>query len=313
MTRKGLLALALLLVALLAGWWFGRPMVQPQPAPAAFWIPALQGRVEQVTAIEVRRPGQPLVRLERHAQGWVLPAKADYPADQASVARLLQGLAAARKRHAESFDQADEQALQVRLELAGNPPLPLLIGNPAQQGGQRVRRADEQQGWLIDQTIELPANELHWLDRRISAIAFATVRELVLEYSHERLSLFREQVAEPELRLRELPAGRQLAFASAASECARLFADLQFSEVAPLAQVGFKGKPALRFRLETFAGGSLAGELFVQANQAWLVLTHSQGLTAQELPGKAGWIYRLEPEQYQALAKKLTDLIVAKP
>lgn len=326
MTRKGLLALALLLAALLGGWWFSRPVV-PAQAPVAVakpWLPVLQGRLEQVTAVEVRRPGQPLVRLERRPQGWVLPAKADYPADQASVARLLQELAAARlvAPLTSSPDSlglvepgaADAQALRVQVELAGMPTLVLLIGQPAQQGGQLVRRADEQQAWRIDRAIELPANELHWLDRRVTAIAFASIRELVLRHAQGTpLHLFRELAREPGLRVRGLAAGRQQAAMAAANDCAMPFADLQFNEVAPLAQIGFKGKPALRFSLSTFAGGQLDGELFVQAEQPWLILGESQGLTAQELPGKPGWAYRLEPAQYRMLAKKLTDLLVAIP
>lgn len=325
MMRKGLLGLVLLLAALLAGWWFSHPVVSvQQPAVTAQpWLPVLQGRLEQVTALEVRRPGQPLVRLERRLQGWVLPAKADYPADQASVAELLQALAAAHKvaplkGSPESLGlteqgAADVQAMRIQVELAGMPALVLLIGKPAGQGGQLVRRADEQQAWQVDQQIELPATELQWLDRRVTAIAFTSVRELILRQPGAApVHLFREHAADATLQLRKLPAGRQ-PLATALSDCVMPFADLQFTEVAPLAQIGFKGKPALRFSLSTASGGRLDGELYVQAEQPWLILGESQGLTAQELPGKPGWAYRLEAAQYRMLAKKLTDLLVAIP
>lgn len=327
MLRQSLIALALLLVALSAGWWFNRPLEAPPAAVAQPWLPALQGQAATITAIEVRRPGQPLVRLERREQGWVLPAKADYPADQAAVSALLRALLAAHKvaprtanpalfaqLELDEKDGAEGQAIRLSLEQAGAVPTALLIGKPGQQGGQLVRRADEQQSWLVDQRVELPATELQWLDRRVSAIPFATVRELTLRYPQgEVLRLFRSSAQEPDLQVRELPKSRQLAFASIANGSAMPFADLQFNEVAPLSQIGFKGKPALRFSLSTFAGATLDGEVFVQAEQPWLVLGKAQGFDAQSLPGTSAWAYRLEPTQYQMLAKKLTDLLTKKP
>lgn len=326
MKRKTLIILALLVVALLAAWHFTREAERPKALPQAeAWLPDLQPA--QVEAIDVQRPDQPSVRLQRQEQGWVLPAKADYPANQSLVAGVLKALSEARKveprtRNPELYGRlglaeqgaAEQQAVRLTLERGSMAPLQLLIGKPGQQEGQLVRGAGEAQSWLVSQRIELPATELDWLDRRVTAVPFSEVKTLQVEHADgQQLQLFRDQAEESNLQVRNLPKDGKLAFDGAADGMARLFADLQFADAAPLAQLSFEGKPSLRFSLQTFAGQTLEGRFFAKADQHWLLLDKGSDLSAAELPGRSDWAYRIEPYQYQSLAKKLTDLLAAKP
>ena len=321
MNRKTLFVLAVLALALVAGWYFTSQVGLPRvPAQAERWLPGVQ--VAQVKAIEVQRGDQPLVRLERREQGWVVPAKADYPADQGVVNKLLKALAEARKVEPRTANpelygrlgladkgEAEQRAVRLTLE-QGEAPLRLLIGKPGQQDGQLVRRADEAQSWLVSQRIELPASELDWLDRRVTAIPFAEVRELDLRHAGgERLTLARDKAEQANLQVRDLPKGKRLAFDGAANGFGQFFADLRFADAAPLAQLGFDGKPALEFSLTTFAGKTLKGRFYGKADQHWLLLEQGSGLSASEVPGRSDWAYRVEPYQYQSLARKLTDLL----
>lgn len=321
MNRKTLFVLAVLALALVAGWYFTSQVgLRRVPAQAERWLPGVQ--VAQVKAIEVQRGDQPLVRLERREQGWVVPAKADYPADQGVVNKLLKALAEARKVEPRTAnpelygrlglaDKGEAEQRGVRLTLEqGEAPLQLLIGKPGQQDGQLVRRADEAQSWLVSQRIELPASELEWLDRSVTAIPFAEVRELDLRHAGgERLTLARDKAEEANLQVRDLPKGKRLAFDGAANGFGQFFADLRFADAAPLAQLGFDGKPALEFSLTTFAGKTLKGRFYGKADQHWLLLEQGSGLSASEVPGRSDWAYRVEPYQYQNLARKLTDLL----
>ncbi|BCR25721.1 DUF4340 domain-containing protein [Aquipseudomonas alcaligenes] len=321
MNRKTLFVLAVLALALVAGWYFTSQVGLPRvPAQAERWLPGVQ--VAQVKAIEVQRGDQPLVRLERREQGWVVPAKADYPADQGVVNKLLKALAEARKVEPRTANpelygrlgladkgEAEERAVRLTLE-QGEAPLRLLIGKPGQQEGQLVRRADEAQSWLVSQRIELPASELDWLDRRVTAIPFAEVRELDLRHAGgERLTLARDKAEEANLQVRDLPKGKRLAFDGAANGFGQFFADLRFADSVPLAQLGFEGKPALEFSLTTFAGKTLKGRFYGKADQHWLLLEQGSGLSASEVPGRSDWAYRVEPYQYQSLVRKLTELL----
>ena len=324
MNRRTLSILTVLVLALVAGWYFTRQVSRPPlPAQAEAWLPDLQP--QQVSAIEIQRADQPLVRVERREQGWVLPAKAGYPADQGAANQLLNALVEARKVEPRTANpelygrlgladkgDAEQQGIRIKLE-QGEQPLQLLIGNPGQQDGQLVRRADEAQSWLVNQRIELPPTELAWLDRRVTAVPFAEIHTLEMRHaSGEQLKLFRNKIDDINLQVRDLPKGKRLAFDGAANGAGLFFADLRFSDAAPLAQVSFEGKPVLQFTLTTFGNRHLKGRLYDKAEQYWLVLDPSSDLLAVERPALAGWAYRLEAQQYQSLAKKLTDLLSGK-
>ena len=205
MNRKSLFMLTVLAVALVVAWyWIGQTQRSPEVAQMPAWLPELQA--VQVSAIDVQRAGQPKVRLERREQGWVVPDKADYPADQAAVAALLNALVEARRVEPRTANpelygrlglaeqgESEQQAVRLTLEQTEQPPLALLIGKPGQHDGQLVRQVGDPQSWLISRRIELPATELQWLDRRITAVPFSAVRELDLQHATgERLTLLRD-------------------------------------------------------------------------------------------------------------------------
>ncbi|MBU3057699.1 DUF4340 domain-containing protein [Pseudomonas indica] len=327
MGRRSLSFLALLAAALLiAFFWLQR---EPQPVATAQepLLPMLQGKFNEVSAIEIQRPGQPLVRLARKDGVWVVPAKSDYPAAGQPLAELLRALSEARKVEAKTRNpefhgrlgvaeqgKEDEQATRVTLERGTGEPVRLLIGKAAPQGrGQMVRLAGDPQVWLVNQSIEMPANELAWLDRRVTVIPFGDIREFDLRHAGgEQLTLFRESKDEPNLKVRQMPQGQRLAYEAVANGMVMPLSRLDFAEAAPLAQVQFKGKPELEFTLATFAGGRLKGAVYAQGGEHWLTLPEREGLSEAEVPAKADWTYRLEPYQYQAMAKKLKDLLPEK-
>lgn len=325
MGRNGVIGLAVLVGVLALGWYAAEHRQQTARVHTdEAWLPALQGKTQQVRAIEMAQPGQLHVRLERRENGWLVPAKAGYPALPGLVERLLDVLEKARKVEARTHNPErlaqlglaelgaiEQQAVRLSVQLADGQALMLLIGKPGQQGGQLVRMVGDAQSWLIDQSIELPQTELQWLDRRVTQIPFAEVRELALEQPRVApLVLHHEDGEGSNVLVRDVPSGRRLTHEAAANSMVLLFADLRFADAAPLAQVGFKGEPALRFRLTTTSGQQLAGALHQQGEQYWLTLKPGSGLDAQRLPGKPDWAYRVETTAYQTLAKKLTDLLV---
>lgn len=322
MNRKSLFMLAVLAVALVVAWyWIGQTQRSPEVAQMPAWLPELQA--VQVSAIDVQRAGQPKVRLERREQGWVVPDKADYPADQAAVAALLNALVEARRVEPRTANpelhgrlglaeqgESEQQAVRLTLEQTEQPPLVLLIGKPGQHDGQLVRQVGDPQSWLISRRIELPATELQWLDRRITAVPFSAVRELDLQHATgERLTLLRDTPQDASLQPSELPRGKRLAFEGAANGMGQFFADLRFADAAPLAQLDFAGKPALRFTLRTFDDKTLKGRIHSKGEQYWLLLDEGSELSASELFGRSDWAYRVEAYQYQSLSRKLTDLL----
>lgn len=199
------------------------------------WLPELDSATLSGLHMQFA-DGSPDIRVERRAGAWVLPAKADYPADRLRLSALLEALAEARKVEAKSAnpknhallglaERGEGQALRLSLHWQSGEPLVLLVGKDAQHGGSFVRRLGDPQAWLIDKRLPLPNNELEWLDRRIATLPFARVRELQLRYPKgERLDLYRDDAGQPNLQVRQLPTGRKLAYEAAANGAATLFA-----------------------------------------------------------------------------------------
>jgi hypothetical protein len=325
MGRKGLwILIAAVLVLALGYFWASQQRSTPAPTERLALLSALQGQLNQVQAIEVERPEQPVVRVERGGDGWQVPAKLNYPADAQALGQTLRALSEARVVEARTSNPAyharlglaesgaaEEQGVRVRLEFADQTPrIELRVGNVGSRSGQLVRLAGEDQVWLVDRDIPLPASELAWLDRRVTQIPFAQIRQVDVRHADgEQLTVLREQAGEPNLRVRQLPDDGKLAYEAIANGMATLFADLRFNDALPLDQLQFREPPVLRFELQTFDNGSLNGEVHVRAEQYWLVLGDNTGLTAEQLPAASGWAFAIEARDYQALARRLKDLL----
>ena len=329
MGRKALVFLALLALLLGASYLWLQRDGQPQDEGREAWLPELKGRAAQVALIEVQVGNEPAVRLAREGDHWVLPAKEGYAAASQPLADLLKALLETEKVEARTANpqlharlglaeegETGERASRVRIEFGGaaaaDAPLELRVGNPASQGaGQLVRRAGEEQVWLISRNIPLPATELDWLDRRVTSIAFADVRELDVRYaSGEQITVYRDEQTQSNLKVRQLPKDRALPFEAAANGMATLFANLRLSDALPLAQLPFdREKPALRFVLQTFADGRLEGQVYRHGEEYWLTLPVREGLSAEQVPGREQWAFRIETQHYQALAKRLPELL----
>lgn len=325
MGRKHLIGLALLVAVLAAPYAWLQRDEKPARVEREALFPGFASQSAGVRAIEVHRPGEPAVRVEREdGQRWRVPAKAGYPARTQAVVELLEALAGARKVQAtdaspalpglaEDGDPAN-QATRLNLEREGGAPLALLVGRPArQEEGQWVRVPGESRAWLIDRDIELPPTELAWLDRRVAALPLADIQRLEVRHATgERLVLSREHSGDAGFDVALLPVGRHLARADVANGLPAVFADLDFADAAPRQQATFKAPPVLTFSLRTFAGGQASGSVYAQGDQHWLVLDSRTDLTDGQWPGRSDWAYRLDDDRYQALATPL-DRLLAKP
>lgn len=326
MGRKGLIALGVIVLLCVLGYLALQRSQQQSTAQVeqGLWLAAEQGYLGSLQALEIESPGQPPVRIERHGEAWVVPAKADYPAAPQPLADLLRGLREARIVEAKTANPqwharlglaeqggAGEQAQRIKLHFEGHPELDLLLGKPSQQGvGQLVRRAGENQVWLIDQTLQLPTRELDWLDRRITDIPFTSIARLALRHADgQTLTLTRADAKQYNFAVEELRKDQKLSFEGAANGVATLFSNLQFADAAPLAQVGFKQAPVLQLSLSGFDGQKLQGALYKQGDAYWLVLDKHEGFKEGEISARPDWAYRLEPDQAQRLTKTVRDLL----
>ena len=300
----------LLLVLLCAGLFMGLrpPLPVTLPQAALLW-PGLDGQQAQVQQLELRRGVLPAVLLQRQGAGWVLPAAAGYPARAVEVESLLLALGSARRleprtasveNHAQLglAEQGEGGALHLTLTLAGQTRT-LLIGNLSARGGQLVRWRGDPQVWLIDRSLQTPASELAWLDRRISSIPFSSVQRLRIQ--RPDAPLLQLSRTDPQADLTVEPPGRSLP-AAEANAMAGLFARFEAADLLPTSQLTFRERPLLQLQLECFGGGQLSASIHRRGEHYWLLPGEAHGLGGQ-LYWQSGWAYRIEAQQYQLLAR----------
>lgn len=187
MRLVGMAVLALALVGL--AMWFARQDV-PQshsPSQGLLW-PQLEG----VERIEFRAAGDVVLEaLERRDGGWRVAGRDGWWADAGRVEALLRELGRARKLEAKTAiserhallgvaDISSPAATGIAVDLAyAGGSRSLLVGdaNPY-SSGRFVRFADEDQAWLVDATLDLPADPRQWLDRELLDVASRRVQRL---------------------------------------------------------------------------------------------------------------------------------------
>ncbi|MCY1445155.1 hypothetical protein D9M71_616610 [compost metagenome] len=210
-------------------------------------------------------------------------------------------------------EKGEGAAVRLTLERSNGGPVDILMGKTAQQGGQFVRQPGDDQVWLIDKSLQLPPNELDWLDRRVTSIPFEQIGEVSVNYPKgETLTVYRDKADEPNLKVRQPPKDAKLAYEAVANGMATPFGHLTFTDAAPLDQVQFKAPPSLTLSLKTLDGAELNGELHQQGGLPWLVLKRVEQFPDGQIQARQGWAYRIEPYQYESIARHPADLLEKK-
>lgn len=186
MTPRSLWALVLALglgTVVMSLAWSLWPRAMPASSHGGLLLPELSARLPSLSRVVVRGAGAAVVAtLTRpDAQSpWQVAERQDWPANAGAVAALLDGLAKAQQREAKTRDVARHSRLGVEaiqaadaagLEVClgeGGEPLCVLLGdaNPA-TGHRYLRRSEQAQVWLTDQTLDVPRTTEGWLDRRL--------------------------------------------------------------------------------------------------------------------------------------------------
>lgn len=286
--------------------WLALLLLLPLAAGAAPWTAELA----QLDALELRRDGQPPVRLARQGPLWVLVDKAGYPADQSLVRSFLGALATAQPLEHVAAETVPRD-IRITLRRGDAAPQRLYLASEPNPEGRLLYLGDEARPWRVDGPLPLPLQELNWLDRRLLAVPPAELRELQLHKANgSQLVFFRH--GDAPMRLEQLPSGQPPA-AQALEELLAVFAGLRFSEVVPGDQLAFSKRPRLRFTLRTQGGARVEGAVYRHRNFHWLTLAPGAGLPANQQAGRAGWLYRLEYWQVSLLERELAAYRVADP
>lgn len=176
----GIVALALAVLAAVLGL---QNRWQYQPKSNQRFFPELEGRLNDVSRLQVQIAGFDPVTVERQGERWGVAERDGYPADLGLLRRELLALAQLQRvesmtRNPEKYDRLGLQALdvkgsearEIRLWAGDQPLVQMLAGKSGPGGGTYVRLKDDPQSWLGSAAVNSPSQPADWLDKELFSL-----------------------------------------------------------------------------------------------------------------------------------------------
>ena len=320
------------------------------PEGGGLLLPDLKAQINAIDTVSIAA-GEASATIAQRDGRWVVASRDGYPADTGKLREALLALADAGKleqktSNPERYEQlglAGEAA--TRVELSGDDvDVAVILGNSAQRSYRYAMLDGAAETWLIDTDPELPADGTEWLLADLLDIkADAVVSVEIAHADGETIRLSRGE--DGRLGVDNLPAGRELTYATVVNPIAGALAALQLEDVrAPAAE---PGSPDVTARFRTSDGLLVTAHRFdgeADDAEAWFALAaeapEPAGESADEpvaaeqdadadpvdeadapaAPSAAeraadinatveGWLYRLPTYKADQLAKRWDDLL----
>ncbi|MFC1719979.1 DUF4340 domain-containing protein [Pseudomonadota bacterium] len=311
-------------------------------------VPGLADQVNDIHWLRLTGAGGKVIAtLQRENLAWVVVEASGYRADWERVKNLLSSLSQAEVIEEKTSkpeyyarlgveDVSSDDAAGVLIEFAGETGLPaVIIGNSAQgRSGQYARLKDSAKSVLIDSRIDVPRDQIGWLNKNIVDIPEAEVVEYeIIQPDGESMKAKKASADDENFKLQNIPEGREIKPGWNVDAPANSLADLDFQAVMPAMQLDWEG--ATRCRILTADGLLLEAEVqTVQRGEGeeateehWLRLnaevyaatgTGEEGVTensdalarAQELDGRVeGWAYQIPAYRSESMTRRMEDLL----
>ena len=240
-------------------------------------FPDLGSRLGDVAEVRIEDAGNS-VTIKRDGEGWTLPGKFGYPADQGRVRGAL--LDATRidllevrtadpalygRLGVQNPDQQGSRAVRLSLLDAGGGTLAaVLIGDrpqgsgvysPDQRGGSGrayVRRPDEIQSWLASGVPDLSADSEYWLNDQLLSLVQDRVKRVTVHHADgATIRIYRDSPGgdngDDRFSIADLPDERIARTADGPATLAMGLAFLSFDDVKPADDVDWSGGSEVLF------------------------------------------------------------------
>lgn len=291
MTSRRLLILGIAaIVAIAAGVWLaGRQGSSGSSAGSSALYPGLKEQLNSVTAIRIYKAGDArVVELRRQGDSSTVSERDNYPADEGKLRRLLVAIADAKvyeekTSNPEGYatlgveDTQGNGATSMRIELVGTPqPVNLIVGK--QGAGAKstyVRRAGEQQSWLINTSIDTSGTPEAWLRKDIIDVSADRMQSATVETKGAKAyTAAKGTRADANFAVEGLPKGKSLSAPSAANSAAMALTGLSLADVRA-ANAFQSTPPAAHATFKTFDGLVVEVDGWVQDEKHYVALRPS--------------------------------------
>lgn len=270
MNAKQLVVAAVTVVVIVAAWKVSQDRAPQTDIARESLAPELLEAINTASSLKlVQKEKQ--TRLTRNGDAWVLANRDNFAANGADVRRTLLQLTELRIIEAKTSDPArysklgvndisDEGASGTAVSVAdatGGTLLELIVGNTRQAGGgeQRyVRLEGDSQSWLVEGTLEVPADPIRWVDASVTDIDSDQVREVRVSSGDEaEVHILKQEHDDSFFVLQNIPQGFEAKSKATVSSIGALLLDLRFNDVIKASKLA--GLDPLRtVKLTTFDG-----------------------------------------------------------
>lgn len=316
-------------------------------------LPGLSAALNDVERVTVVGAGNvPIATLERGERYWTLAERAGYRADVGRIRRNLIALGDARVVEQKTTDPALHARLGVEdladagatgrefIVEAPTETFRLVVGTTGVRGAMAyVRRPDAAQSFLVSADLDPGEGTVDWLQRDLVDIDADRIHSVTITHPDgEVLRIEKPTPDSPDFSIADMPADRELQYATILDPMSALLTGLAMDDVAPADDVPNDESPVTarfatfdglvvdaavsetetgsRVRFSASADAALAGR-FAPPNNAGgdtgdRLSFAAVGEEAERLDEIfAGWVYTLPSFKTEQLTRRLADLLLA--
>ena len=303
MKVAGLFAMAVLSIALL--FQINPDDVEESPRLV---FPGLKEQLPALTGIEVTNPNGNSVSIVKQQDNWVLEGKSGYSVDFSKLSRFLVNVSELRiaeektsisTNHSRLGVAENDQGAGTRV-IVSPGEYSLLVGKEAPSKGSFVRYAGDAQVYLTSKPVAASANWIEWIDPVVINIEPANVREVTIDMPSAPLLFANRNEASGEFELREIPAGRELKYATVADSLTRLLVNVRMLDVEPYNPVIFDDPGNTRLVL-------LSGEIIIVRS----IIVGDRFMMHIDRKNLADWQFEISENTYNELNQNMESMLKA--
>lgn len=273
MKSKSLIAVAATLLVAGAAWYVSHLRAPETDVGTPPLFPDLVSRVNDVKRVEIDSRANRAVLVGDGAT-WRIENRDGYPARFEDVKRTILALGELKiiepktrlpemYTHIGVEDVGEEgsKSIQVTLKDASGASIASLIVGKERaassgpiKAARYVRKAGEEQSYLVEGELKLQADPLAWTDRSLLSVPAARIREVVIEHpGKDPVRMSRQKAADIDLSLDGVPSGHKVRSTATVTSLASALEELRFDDVRAAGNVAFPAD-AIVTTLKAFDG-----------------------------------------------------------
>lgn len=291
-------------------------------------LPGFGPVANNTASITIQGPeGSDAVTLQRVDEQWLVSSHDSYLADIGKLRQLVIALAEARILEEKTSDPALYEKLGVddpesggkgsRVTVSGPDfEYTVILGDSTQGKYRYARDAATAASYLIDKNPSLPTTADDWLLADLLDIGAKRVRQVRIEHADgEIIGISKDTEEQTDFSVRDIPAGRELSYATVANGIGSALANLELEAVRPEVEA-----PATTTtEILTWDGLKIRVDVVTEEDESWLgfsaEVSNEESTATDEVAAinrrLAGWQYQLPDYKTDLFLRRWDDLLKA--